>query len=133
MDWYRTCLCSYALGSSKIKVSETYKGGGGVRGGIFRCGKFRTSNVCKISRSIFRPLCEINPVQNLATDAKFSHWGFAGFAGGMLLPPPPLLPWVLQLFSFQGKLDSQPECYDLQGWEALFVQEKSIFSSDLPL
>ena len=44
--------------------------------------------MCEISRSIFRPLCEINPVRNLATGAKFSHWGFAGFAGGMLLAPP---------------------------------------------
>ena len=35
--------------------------------GIFRCGKFRISNVCEISRSIFRLLCEINPVRNLAT------------------------------------------------------------------
>ena len=78
-------------------------------GGIFRCGKFRTSNVCEISRSIFRPLCEINPVRKLAT------------------------PWVLQLLSFQGKLDSQPECYDLQGWDALFVREKSISPSGLPL
>ena len=33
----------------------------------------------------------------------------------------------------QSKLDSQPECYDLQGWEALFVQEKSVFPSGLPL
>ena len=35
--------------------------------GIFRCGKFRISNVCEISRSIFRPLCEINPARNLAS------------------------------------------------------------------
>ena len=64
-------------------------GGGDFAGGIFRCGKFRISDVCEISRSIVTPLCEINPVRNLATGAKFSHWGFAGFAGGMLLPPPP--------------------------------------------
>ena len=77
------------------KISSiSSKGGGDFAGGIFHCGKFRISNVCEIFRSIFRPLCEINPVRNLATGAKFSHWGFAGFAGGMLcvshcLPPPP--------------------------------------------
>ena len=50
--------------------SHTIQGGGGYfAGGIFRCGKFRISNVCEISRSIFRPLCEINPVRNLATGA----------------------------------------------------------------
>ena len=44
-----------------------YRGGGNFATGIFRCGKFRISNVCEISRSIFRPLCEINPARNLAT------------------------------------------------------------------
>ena len=41
--------------------------GGDFATGIFRCGKFPISNVCEISRSIFRPLCEINPARNLAT------------------------------------------------------------------
>ena len=51
-----------------------YTGGGEYFAGeIFRCGKFRTSNVCEISRSIFRPLCEINPVRNLATGAHFHY------------------------------------------------------------
>ena len=46
---------------------KVLQGGGDFATGIFRCGKFRISNVCEISRSIFRPLCEINPVRNLAT------------------------------------------------------------------
>ena len=41
-----------------------YRGGGNFATGIFRCGKFRISNVCEISRSMFRPLCEINPARN---------------------------------------------------------------------
>ena len=47
--------------------------GGYFAGGIFCCGKFRISNVCEISRSIFKPLCEINPVQNLATGVHFHY------------------------------------------------------------
>ena len=63
--------------------AETYRGGGDFAGGIFRCGKFRISNVCEISRSIFRPLCEINPVRNLATgDSPDSR-------EGCFFPPPP--------------------------------------------
>ena len=80
--------------------TQPCRGGGGIfTGGIFRCGKFRISNVCEISHSIFRPLCEINTVRNLATGAKLSHWGFAGFAGGMLLPPFP---------PFHGLLGKRP-------------------------
>ena len=46
---------------------QRVQGGGDFATGIFRRGKFRISNVCEISRSIFRPLCEINPARNLAT------------------------------------------------------------------
>ena len=45
-------------------------GGGGFAMGIFRCGKFRTSNVCEISCSILRLLCEIHSCRNLATLAR---------------------------------------------------------------
>ena len=57
--------------SQILKVSTLRCTGGGQNfaGGIFRCGKFRFSNVCEISRSIFRPLCEINPARNLANGA----------------------------------------------------------------
>ena len=41
-------------------------GGGGVAAGLFRRGIFRISNSCEISHVIFRPLCEINPLRNLA-------------------------------------------------------------------
>ena len=92
-DWAKMVVCTFG------GIFHHVQGGGDFAGGIFHCGTFRISNVCEISRSIFRPLCEINPVRNLATGAKFSHWGFAGFAGGMLcvshclLPPPPF-PWA---------------------------------------
>ena len=46
------------------------QGGGDFATGIFRCGKFRTSNVFEISRSVLRPLCEINSSRNLATLAR---------------------------------------------------------------
>ena len=44
----------------------TIQGGGGFAPGIFRCGKFHISNVCEISHSVLRPLCEINSCRNLA-------------------------------------------------------------------
>ena len=34
--------------------------------GLFRHGIFRISNLCEISQVIFRLLCEINPLRNLA-------------------------------------------------------------------
>ena len=41
-------------------------GGGGTSAGILRRGIFRVSNPCEISHTIFRRLCEINPLRNLA-------------------------------------------------------------------
>ena len=57
--------CCHAL--SFLHQPYEYRGGENFATGIFRCGKFHVSNVCEISRSIFRLLCEINPVRNLAT------------------------------------------------------------------
>ena len=42
------------------------QGGGNFAAGLFRRGIFRISNSCEISHVIFRPLCEINPLRNLA-------------------------------------------------------------------
>ena len=66
---------------------QKVQGGGGSRGGIFRCGKFRISNVCEISRSIFRPLCEIKPL------------GIRRIRGRDASPPPP---------PFRGLLGKRP-------------------------
>ena len=41
-------------------------GGGNFTAGVFRRRIFCVSNSCIISHDIFRPLCEINPLRNLA-------------------------------------------------------------------
>ena len=69
-----------------MRKPDLVQGGGDFAGGIFRCGKFRISNVCEISHSIFRPLCEINPVRNLATGDS------PDLREGCFFPPP--LPWA---------------------------------------
>ena len=103
--------------------------GGNFAGGIFRCAKFRTSNVCKISHSIFTPLCEINLVRNLATDAKFSQWGFAGIAGGMLLPSPPptLISVFFNCFLSKANLIRSPSVTTCKGGR-LCLCKKKVFS-----
>ena len=50
-------------GPMKIWGRNHKGGGGGFATGLFRCEKFRILNVCEISRSNFRPLCEINPLR----------------------------------------------------------------------
>ena len=46
---------------------DTHGGGGGdFAVGIFRRGIFRGSSLCEICHTIFRLLCEINPLRNLA-------------------------------------------------------------------
>ena len=44
----------------------SYRRGEIFAAGLFRRGIFRISNSCEISHAIFRPLCEINPLRNLA-------------------------------------------------------------------
>ena len=81
-DHTTSCLARHE-GKSYFSIREELTthltmGGGGFATGIFRCGKFRTSNVCVISCSILRPLCEIKSCRNLAT----------------LATPPPRLGWA---------------------------------------
>ena len=47
-------------------LSGAYRGEGGFAVGLFRRGIFCISNSCEISHIIIRPLCEINPLRNLA-------------------------------------------------------------------
>ena len=57
-----TWLKPFPVGLSRLVQA----GGGDFAAGLFRRGIFRISNSCEISHVIFRPLCKINPLRNLA-------------------------------------------------------------------
>ena len=67
------CVCVFVCGHWCYGMYVTHPadtlqggGGGGFAAGIFRRGILRVSNSCEISHIIFRPLCGIKPLRNLA-------------------------------------------------------------------
>ena len=111
------CVCVHARVCVCLCVCVCVCGGGGgcacVRGVVgttsdlmhnYRGGDFRGGNISLWDISYFKRVRNFplnfqaavrnKPGANLTTAAKFRHWGFAGLAGGMLLLPPPPLPWA---------------------------------------
>ena len=60
-------VAMFLCAESRPCTTKALTGGGGdFAAGLFRRGIFRISNPCEISQLIFRSLCEINPLRNLA-------------------------------------------------------------------
>ena len=51
-------MCVFSVGIWQLHV----QGEGVFTVGLFHHGIFRVSNLCEIFHSIFRPLCELNPL-----------------------------------------------------------------------
>ena len=65
-SWLFFSECILENATRNLTVMFYYREGGDFAAGIFRRGILRVSNSREISHTIFRPLCEIYPLQNLA-------------------------------------------------------------------